>query len=103
MIINEQENYIDLNQITSSVEIPISSILKTKSNLTRENNFKYEETIVHDATASIKYNQYNCKFMIEVFGPKECKYRDKTKIDSAIVETYIKFNTEYNRESKSLK
>lgn len=53
--------------------------MKTTPNLTRDNNLKYEETIVHDATASIKYNQYTCKFMIEVFGPKECKYKDKLK------------------------
>jgi hypothetical protein len=100
MIIDEQESYIDLNLLTSNVEIPISAIMKTKVNLSKDINFKYEETIVNDANASIKYYQYNCKLMIEVFGPKECKYRDKLKTDSSIVETYIKFNNEYNRESK---
>jgi hypothetical protein len=100
MIINEQEQYIDLNELTSNVEIPLSAILKPKINTTKDPNFKYEETIVNESTASIKYSQYNCKFMIGIFGPKECKYRDKLKTDSSIVETYIKFNNEYDRESK---
>jgi hypothetical protein len=100
MLINQQESYIDLDQLTPNIEIPISAIMKNNINTEKNSNFKYEETIVNDSNASIKYNQYNCKLMIEIFGPKECKFRDKLKIDSAIVETYIKFNNEYSRESK---
>ena len=37
--------------------------------------------------------------LISIYGPRECRIRDKTKSDEAILEVYTKFNYEINRES----
>jgi hypothetical protein len=94
------EKYIDLNNIPSNFYLPIQSIIDTgPSNIDKE-VFTFEETVVNDASASIKYCQYGSKMLIEIFGPREVKYREKMKMDSAIVETYIKMNYESSKENK---
>jgi hypothetical protein len=100
MFLNESgEKYIDLNKLPNNIEIPLSSIIETRSINLKKDNFSFEETVVNDTSASIRYNQFGCKMLIEVFGPREVKFREKMKNDSAIVETYIKMNYDANKES----
>jgi len=72
--------------------------------MTRENHkdvkFSFDEVEVADASSSIYYTQHSNKILISIYGPKECRIRDKTKNDEAIVEVYTKFNYEVNKESK---
>jgi hypothetical protein len=100
MIFNEFEEYIDLNTISPNFELQMSNLDRQRSNIDKTMKFNFEETDVHEATSSIKYDQFGCRFMIQIFGPRECKYRDKMKTDTAIIETYIKMNYEANKESK---
>jgi hypothetical protein len=101
MIINEitGEKTIDLNNLPSVIDIPLQSIISINTTYQNKDIFTLEETIVNDSSASIKYCQFGSKMLIEVFGPREVKFRDKMKNDTAIIETYIKLNHEANKES----
>lgn len=97
--------YIDLNLIRANTEISLNKLLSfTPDTSVRErkkdDKFSFEEVEVNDASSSIYYTQYSNKMLISIYGPKECRIRDKTKSDEAIVEVYTKFNYETNRESK---
>jgi ribonuclease PH len=94
------EKYIDLNSLTNNFEIPIQNLIQQKAEAINKDEFLFQETVVNDSSASIRYSQFGCKMLIEIFGPREVKYREKMKTDSAIVETYIKLNHEFNKESK---
>ncbi len=106
MLVDHSENkFIDLNSITSNTEISLNKLLSFTSNSsrkikTKEDKFSFEEVEVNDSSSSIYYTQHSNKMLISVYGPRECRIRDKTKSDEAIVEVYTKFNLEINRESK---
>ncbi len=99
---NEQGVYLDLNCIPSNAEISIKSIKSIQPEETKEykeNKFTYEELDTNDSSASIYYTQHSNKLLVSVYGPRECKYRDKAKNEEAIIEVYSKFNYEINKES----
>jgi ribonuclease PH len=100
---NEGGVYLDLNSIPEKAEISIKtikSIQPEESKEYKENKFSYEEVENNDASASLYYTQNSNKLLINVYGPRECKYREKSKTEEAIVEVYSKFNYEINKESK---
>jgi hypothetical protein len=96
----EGANYIDLTQLPSKIEIPISSIMIEEKELDRkekQNKFSYEEVLVDDASSSIYFSQHQNKILVLIYGPREVKYRDKLKIDEAIVEVYSKYPYERSK------
>jgi hypothetical protein len=101
MLLDEStgDKFIDLNNIPLGFEIPLQNIIDTRPSYENKDLFTFEEISVNDSSASIRFKQFGCKMLIEVFGPREVKYREKMKMDSAIIETYIKMNHEANRES----
>ena len=94
---------IDLNTISTNLDIPINNIIKLNYSAAENNDeskFQYEPVEIEDSSASIYYTQNNSKILISVYGPREVKYRDKLKNEQAIVEVYTKLNYEISRESK---
>ncbi len=105
MLVERSENkIIELNSVTSYTEISLKTLLAFNGDsVTREkkkdDKFAFEEVEVNDASSSIYYTQHSNKMLISVYGPRECRIRDKTKSDEAILEVYTKFNQEINKES----
>lgn len=102
-----KQGVIDLNSICQTSEIPISEILACNENrnadrIEKNNKFKIEEVKVNDSSSSIYFTQHGNKVLINIYGPRETKFRDKAKNDEAIVEVYTKFNYEISKESKIL-
>ncbi len=94
---------IDLKNIPDSLEIPISSIVNTCNNTNTSDSdkmFSYEEVEIKDSSASIYYTQNGNKALINIYGPREVKYREKMKSDEGIVEVYLKFNYDISKDSK---
>jgi hypothetical protein len=99
---NEEGIFLDLNCIPENAEISIKtvkSIQPEESKEYKENKFSYEEVENNDASASLYYTQHSNKLLISVYGPRESKYREKSKTEEAIVEVYSKFNYDINKES----
>ena len=99
---------INLKNLPKTFEIPIEKLfdynplnqneksLKNK----KQKLFSYEEYNFKDSSAGIKYEQFGNNLLININGPKECKFRDKAKNESCIVEIYTKNCIETNKESK---
>jgi hypothetical protein len=99
---NEGGVFLDLNCIPGNAEITIKtikSIQPEESKEYKENKFSFEEVESNDASASLYYTQHSNKLLINVYGPRESKFREKTKTEEAIVEIFTKFNYEINKES----
>jgi ribonuclease PH len=96
--------YIDLNSISSEFELPIYNLLPSlyEKKKMDGNKFDYEEVKVDDASSSIYFSQHNCKLLLSIYGPRECRFRDKAKNDESIIEIYTKFNLDFSKESKQL-
>ena len=99
MLAESLGSYIDLDKIDSMLEIPIKIFQEKLIKYDKSNEFQFEEKDINDASSSINYNQHQSNLMINIYGPKECKFRDKIKNDEAIIEVYTKFNHEVNKES----
>ena len=104
LVVQAANKFIDLDSISSNTDISLKTLLNINSvKINRENikdvKFSFDEVEVADASSSIYYTQHSNKILISIYGPKECKIRDKTKSDEAIVEVYTKFNYEINKES----
>lgn len=109
--LSEQGKFIDLKNLPSTFEIPIENIFdykKTTSNTQKTNEaiteqkkkpFTYEVFDLNESSAAIKFNSEGNSLLLNINGPKECKYRDKMKNECAIVEIYSKFNIETKKES----
>lgn len=99
---------IDLNNVNQNLELSINSIMnkstddKANKVAERDNKFSYEEVNVNDASSSIYFTQYRNKVLINVYGPRETRFREKIKGDEGIVEVYSKFNYEASKESKKI-
>jgi hypothetical protein len=98
-----EEKFIDLEEINSGTEISLKTLLST---LQKERkfvkHFTFEEININDSSSSIYFNEFDNKLLFSIYGPRECKFRDKAKSDQAIIEIYSKFNCEYSKESKIL-
>ena len=99
--------FIDLNCIPSNAEITLKHIFPASAPIEevkeyKENKFTFEEIEANDSSSSLYYTQHSNKLLINVYGPRECRFRDKAKTDEAIVEINTKFNYEINKESKNL-
>lgn len=111
--ITEKGKFIDIKNLPSTFEIPIENIFDYKKTIaiasqqkTEETNseqkkkpFTYEELDLNESSAAIKFNSEGNSLLININGPRECKYRDKMKNECCIVEVYSKFNTETKKES----
>lgn len=99
---NEKGIYLDLANIPSNAEITLKQLLSKSDELQqfKENKFSFEELDNNDASSSIYYTQHSNKLLISIYGPRECRMRDRTKNDEANIEIYTKFNYEINKESK---
>jgi len=106
MLVEQSENkIIELNSLSTHTEISLKDLIAFKSHdiireKKKDDKFFFEEVEVNDASSSIYFTQHSCKMLISVYGPRECRIRDKTKSDEAILEVYTKFNHEINKESK---
>lgn len=105
MIKNDDGVIIDINNIQFNTEITFKALIPDKIDIENtnisDNKFTYEEMDIKDSSSSIKFHQYDNSILITILGPRECKYRDKTRHDSAIVEVYTKLNYEASKDSKS--
>ncbi len=97
-------NFIDLTLLSPNLEIPLSSLVieEKVERRQKQNKFSYEEVQVNDASSSIYFTQHQNKILVCVYGPREAKFREKAKIEEAIVEVYSKFNYETSKESRFL-
>ena len=106
--ISEQGKTINIKNLTKNFEIPIEKLFdynpsnKTEKNSAKKNQklFSYEELNLKDSSSAIKYEQFNNNLLININGPKECKFRDKAKNETCIVEIYTKNCIETKKESK---
>jgi hypothetical protein len=106
MFVEQSENkIIELNSLNTNTEISLKDLIAFKSHKVirekkKDDKFSFDEVEVNDASSSIYFTQHSSKMLISVYGPRECRIRDKTKSDEAILEVYTKFNHEINKESK---
>jgi len=112
--VSEKGKYIDLKNLPSTFEIPLENLFtynKTISNTEKnieeassqkKKFFTYEELDINESSGAIKFNSDGNSLLINVNGPKECKFRDKMKNDCCVVEIYTKINTETKKESKKI-
>ena len=98
---------IDLKDLPSSFEIPITSLSTinkcpsqplTLSEIETPNSFYYTEADIQDASSSIYFTQGKTNLLVAIYGPKETKFRDKIKNESANIEIYTKFYKEMNKD-----
>lgn len=91
---------LDLNTLSNTFEIPLSSINDAKPN-TKQNKsfvFKYSEIEIKDATSSIYYTENDLTVLIAIYGPKETKFKEKLKPNKSNIEVYTKFNIDISKE-----
>jgi hypothetical protein len=102
----EEGKFINLKNIPKTFEIPIERLFDYNDNNNNNNKknsnklFSYEEYDFKDSSAGIKYEQYENILLININGPKECKFRDKAKNETCIIEIYTKNCKETKKESK---
>lgn len=102
----EQEKIIDIKKLPKNFEIPIEDLFDYEFNPNENSNknkkqkpFNFEELNYKDSSSAIKYEQFGNNMMININGPKECKFRDKAKNDICIIEVYTKNCVETKKES----
>lgn len=112
--LSEKGKFIDLKNVHATFEIPIENLInynketpktqKTSEVISehKKKPFTYEELDLNESSAAIKFNSEGNSLLININGPKECKFRDKMKNECCVVEIYSKFNTETKKESNRL-
>jgi len=105
--ISENGKYIDIKSLPNSFEIPIEKLFNysqinsyIKENYEKNKLFTYEEIDINDSSGAIKYKRGGDSLLVNIYGPKECKYREKLKNECCIIEIFSKFNKETKIESK---
>ncbi len=110
----DNRKIIDVNNLPNTFEIPIEDIFEyNKTNYERVNykfNFiqdnvktlSFSELNIKDSSAGIMFDYLGNSLLININGPRECKYRDKIKNDSCLIEVYTKYNVEVPKESNYL-
>lgn len=114
--ITDNGKIIDLKTLPATFEIPIESLFsynmttnengdKTKKDVVSEKDltkFSFEDLEIHESSSALKFNSSENSVLVNITGPKECRYREKTKNECCIVEVYTKHNIETKKESKAL-
>jgi len=108
--VSEKGRYIDLKNLPETFEIPIENIftynktntinIPEEASSVKNNLFTYEELIINESSSAIKFYSEGNSLLININGPKECKYREKAKNEACVIKIYTKSNTETKRESK---
>lgn len=80
-------------------EIPIHELIKNQpQKYTSKAKFEINDIEITDASSSIYYRANSTSLLVGIYGPKETKFRDKMKAESARIEVNTKFNKEMSKD-----